>query len=100
MSRHRVPRPRSRGPLLLVGSLVAWGVAAPALLGQASASDLNCSDFTTQTQAQAVLNADRSDPNHLDANGNGVACESLPRGHTQVQGPVTGAVDAGDGSYP
>ena len=41
--------------------------------------DLDCSDFTTQAQAQAVYDADPSDPNGLDGSPeDGVACESLP----------------------
>jgi micrococcal nuclease len=41
--------------------------------------DLNCSDFATQAEAQAVYDADPSDPNGLDGNdGDGVVCESLP----------------------
>jgi len=38
----------------------------------------NCGDFATQAQAQAVLNADPSDPNRLDGDNDGIACESLP----------------------
>ncbi len=36
----------------------------------------NCSDFASQAEAQAVLRADPSDPNRLDKDGNGIACES------------------------
>lgn len=39
----------------------------------------NCSDFRYQEQAQAVLEADRSDPNWLDGDHDGIACERLPR---------------------
>lgn len=39
---------------------------------------LNCANFTYQEEAQAVLDADPSDPNRLDGNHNGRACESLP----------------------
>jgi hypothetical protein len=42
---------------------------------------LNCEDFTYQDEAQAVLDADRTDPNRLDEDdpaGDGIACESLP----------------------
>lgn len=42
--------------------------------------DLDCSDFATQTEAQAVLDADPSDPYGLDGEGDGVPCESLPSG--------------------
>lgn len=40
--------------------------------------DLDCPDFETQAEAQAVLDADPSDPHGLDAEGDGVPCESLP----------------------
>ena len=36
----------------------------------------NCGDFTSQAQAQAVLRADPRDPNRLDTDKDGVACES------------------------
>jgi micrococcal nuclease len=45
-----------------------------------SSGDLDCSDFSTQPEAQAVLDADPSDPNGLDGEGDGVPCESLPSG--------------------
>jgi hypothetical protein len=40
--------------------------------------DLDCADFATQEQAQAVLRRDPSDPNGLDGDGDGIACEDLP----------------------
>jgi hypothetical protein len=43
-----------------------------------SSGDLNCSDFSTQEEAQAVLNGDPGDPNYLDGDGDGIACETLP----------------------
>ena len=47
------------------------------LLGDA----FDCADFASQAEAQAVLRADAIDPNPLDANRNGIACENnrLPR---------------------
>lgn len=39
--------------------------------------DLDCLDFGSQTEAQATLDADANDPNDLDANGDGVACNEL-----------------------
>ena len=67
--------------LLLLGALAmaAAMVFAPAAFGQA---DLDCDDFATQAQAQAELDADRSDPNNLDADDDGIACETagLPPG--------------------
>ncbi|WP_231873127.1 MULTISPECIES: excalibur calcium-binding domain-containing protein [Kitasatospora] len=57
---------------------VASATSAQAL---APAADVkNCSDFKTQPEAQAVLDADRSDPNNLDADHDGIACENLPAG--------------------
>jgi micrococcal nuclease len=44
----------------------------------ASGGDLDCSDFSTQDEAQRVLAQDPSDPNRLDGDQDGVACESLP----------------------
>jgi len=40
--------------------------------------DLDCGDFATQPEAQAVLDQDRSDPHHLDPDNDGRACERLP----------------------
>jgi hypothetical protein len=40
--------------------------------------DLDCEDFSTQEEAQAVLDADPSDPNNLDPNKDGIACALLP----------------------
>ena len=39
--------------------------------------DLNCSDFGSQAEAQAVLDQDPSDPHGLDGDNDGIACESL-----------------------
>ncbi|MGO4773662.1 excalibur calcium-binding domain-containing protein [Flavobacterium sp. W22_SRS_FK3] len=36
-----------------------------------------CGDFTSQSQAQATFNRDRSCYKNLDADGDGIACESL-----------------------
>lgn len=57
-------------------------------LGGASSSEYNCtadiyncSNFTSQTQAQSVYNYCKlqgaGDVNHLDADSNGIACEGL-----------------------
>ena len=36
-----------------------------------------CGDFVSQAEAQAVLRADATDPNKLDADRDGIACESI-----------------------
>jgi hypothetical protein len=46
--------------------------------GSGTDSDLDCASFETQEQAQRVLEQDPSDPNYLDGDGDGVACEDLP----------------------
>lgn len=57
-------------------------VAAPAPGGE----DLNCEDFGSPEEAQAVLDADASDPNGLDADGDGLACnESISAPPTQAE---------------
>ncbi len=38
-------------------------------------NDLTCSDFASQSEAQAAFDADPSDPNGLDLDLDGVACE-------------------------
>lgn len=43
----------------------------------ASDRDYDCSDFSTQQEAQAVLDTDPTDPHKLDGNKDGAACESL-----------------------
>lgn len=40
-----------------------------------SAADLNCDDFEYQQEAQMVYLRDQSDPNDLDDNDDGLACE-------------------------
>ena len=39
--------------------------------------DVNCEDFASREEAQAVLEADPSDPNGLDADGDALACNEL-----------------------
>jgi hypothetical protein len=40
--------------------------------------DLDCASFATHEEAQRVFEQDPSDPNYLDGDGDGVACEDLP----------------------
>jgi len=46
--------------------------------GPCAVTDCDCSDFDTQAEAQACLNADPTDPFDLDGDDNTIACESLP----------------------
>lgn len=77
--------------VVVTGTLTAGVVLGFA--GTASAQDLNCSDFGSQAEAQATLNADPSDPNRLDANNNGVACEAAFAG--SGSGSASGSTGSG-----
>ncbi len=59
-------------------------VASPAF-AQPGADVYNCEDFGSQEEAQLVYNFDFSDPNGLDADGDGVACEELEGGAETVE---------------
>ncbi|MDP9397462.1 MAG: calcium-binding protein [Actinomycetota bacterium] len=66
---------RTISSALLAGGLVV-ALAGPAT---AQGQDLDCPDFKFQDQAQAVLDQDKSDPNRLDADNDGMACDDLPK---------------------
>ncbi|MGY6022732.1 hypothetical protein [Streptomyces spinosirectus] len=88
----------------------ASATAAPAILltaGPATAparaqTDLDCSDFALQEDAQAEFNRDPSDPFRLDADADGTACEVLPHRTSPAVTPTATTfpqrgVDAGVG---
>lgn len=60
--------------LLLLAALcmVAALVFAPAAMAQ---EDVDCDENVPQAQEQAILDADPSDPNGLDGDDDGIACE-------------------------
>ncbi|MHA6792034.1 excalibur calcium-binding domain-containing protein [Pseudonocardia bannensis] len=58
--------------------------------------DRDCPDFASQADAQAALEADPSDPERLDADDDGIACEShFGSDNQQVQVHPVGGVDTG-----
>jgi len=59
----------------------------------AAAADLDCSDFSTQEEAQGHLLP--GDPHGLDADNDGIACETLPSG-----GPDPGPGGGGEATEP
>jgi hypothetical protein len=78
---------------ILVVTIIFLGLLAPGALesverrqapeatpvsGQSIAAepDLTCSDFGTPAEAQLVLDADPADPNGLDVDLDGIACET------------------------
>ncbi len=68
--------------LLLLTVALGMLLASPAI-AQPGEDVYNCSDFDNQDQAQLVYNFDFTDPNGLDADDDGQACEDeLPSGET------------------
>ena len=63
---------------LAVATLLAAVAALLVLPGIAHAKDHNCQDFAYQEDAQAYFDAQSGDPDNLDGNGDGVACETRP----------------------
>lgn len=97
--------------LRTVTVLVAAAIAGLPLAGVASAApaaDRDCPDFSSQAAAQAALVP--GDPERLDRDNDGLACEdseygsgtpatsSPTSGDDQVTAVPSGSVDAGDGS--
>jgi hypothetical protein len=82
-------------------AVLSAGMALPMSATALAAPDRDCSDFATQAEAQAAFEADGpGDPEHLDADHDGKACEDLTPGGSEspvVSAPV-GGVPAGDGS--
>ena len=58
--------------------LTLCALTALALVPSAAMADLDCADFATQEEAQEQLLP--GDPYGLDADGDGIACETLPSG--------------------
>ncbi|MDT7743436.1 MAG: hypothetical protein QOE59_2514 [Actinomycetota bacterium] len=72
--------------------------SSPARTTRPAITDLDCHDFTSRTQAQRVLDRDHSDPNRLDADHDGVACESYAYGHGSTTGSVQAVSNTADTS--
>jgi hypothetical protein len=72
---------RAIGTAVLLAGFSLFGPAsvAFALADTSALADLNCGDFQFQEDAQAVLEKDLSDPNGLDRDKDGIACETLPK---------------------
>jgi hypothetical protein len=62
-----------------IAGLSLAGATLVPLAGPAIAQgDRDCSDFKTQAEAQSALRP--GDPEHLDRDKDGIACENLPKG--------------------
>ncbi|MDQ1021184.1 excalibur calcium-binding protein [Streptomyces afghaniensis] len=65
-----------------IGTLFAIAAIVPLADPAHARQDLDCRDFSFQEDAQAVFDADPSDPNRLDEDqgpDDGIACEALAR---------------------
>lgn len=65
-----------------IGTLFAIAAIVPLAAPAHARQDLDCRDFSFQEDAQAVFDADPSDPNRLDEDqgpDDGIACEALSR---------------------
>ncbi len=81
------------------GVLAATALALP-MSGTALAQDLDCINFDTQQEAQAEFDADPSDPNDLDRDNDGKACETLPNGMMEDEPPTGNGGDTDNGATP
>jgi hypothetical protein len=77
---------------------LAAALAATSLTfaGPAVADSHNCPDYASQAEAQEAYEADTSDPNGLDRDGDGIACESNPAPYSDEYNDNGG--DEGDDS--
>lgn len=64
--------------VLSAAALALLVTTGPTAVVAHAQTDVDCRDFAFQEEAQAVLNANRSDPFRLDADHDGIACEDLP----------------------
>ena len=62
---------------LLMAVFVALGLGTAALSSASAQDTLNCDDFSSLAEAQAALDADPADPNGLDEDDDGIACENF-----------------------
>src|SRR4051794_28385075 len=70
---------------------VIWSTATAAAAPTATTSDKNCSDFSTQQQAQQYFDSHGGSRSNnvdgLDRDHDGVACETLPKGGSTPPSP-------------
>jgi hypothetical protein len=83
---------------LVLAALVMAALATFAGPAAAQEADLDCKDFNSQAEAQAKLEADRSDPHRLDADNDGQACEAFP--YAQAGGQDQPAGGTGEQGLP
>lgn len=79
--------------------IVLGGLGLTLASTQAAYADKACTDFVTQGEAQAHVDANPSDRASLDEDNDGVACESLPRGAKATITRSGGAAMAETGAF-
>lgn len=72
------PTPAPATPVRTAPPPVSTSVAFDPARYIGQGNKYNCGDFRSQAEAQAVLRADPSDPNQLDSDRDGIACETNP----------------------
>jgi hypothetical protein len=82
------------------GVLAATGLSLTVAATAHAAPERDCADFASQAEAQAALEASPGDPERLDADNDGAACEEFDYSGSPSQIPTqpSGGVGAGDGS--
>jgi hypothetical protein len=91
-----------RALAIFVGAVVLALVISAPMFATAQTSDIDCADFDSQEAAQAELDRDPSDPNALDTDGDGVACEGRfgPQREPATGGGAATARDGGGAEQP
>jgi hypothetical protein len=102
--RHRMGNTRSK--LVMVGLVLVAGFVLRGTYEQivylskpavAQADQYDCASFGSQESAQVELDRDPSDPNNLDSDGNGIACDNYPYG---TSGSVAASTPAPSSAPP
>jgi hypothetical protein len=102
--RHRMGNTTSK--LVMVGLVLVAGfvlrgtyeqIIYPSKSAMAQADQYDCASFGSQESAQVELDRDPSDPNNLDSDGNGIACDDYPYG---TSGSVAASTPAPSGALP
>lgn len=87
--------------VLSIAGLILAGLASSAALAQTA--DRDCRDFASQSEAQAALRSDPTDPDGLDDDKDGVACDEFDygpavgslRGSSATSGSATSSGSSG-----
>lgn len=72
-----------RAAAIFAGAVLLALLVSVPMFATAQTGDIDCADFETQRAAQAQLDRDPSDPNTLDSDSDGVACEGRFLGQQQ-----------------